>query len=37
MKAGASYLIVGRTITTSENPERTAKKIRDIAKQHRSK
>jgi len=28
--AGALYLIVGRTITLSENPVETAKKIRDI-------
>jgi len=31
LKAGASYLIVGRTITLSENPSETAKKIRDLA------
>ena len=31
LKAGASYLIVGRAITLSENPAETAKKIRDLA------
>jgi len=31
LKAGASYLIVGRTITLSENPAETAKEIRDLA------
>ncbi|MGC9345681.1 MAG: orotidine 5'-phosphate decarboxylase [Candidatus Bathyarchaeales archaeon] len=31
LKAGARYLIVGRTITLSENPAETAKKIRDLA------
>lgn len=31
LKAGASYLIVGRAITLSENPAETAKKIRDTA------
>jgi len=31
LKAGASYLIVGRTITLSENSAETAKKIRDLA------
>ena len=35
LKAGASYLIVGRTITLSENPAETAKKIRDLANQCR--
>ncbi len=33
LKAGASYLIVGRTITLSKKPGRTAEKIRDLAKQ----
>jgi orotidine-5'-phosphate decarboxylase len=32
IKAGASYLIVGRTIILSENPAETAKLIRDTAK-----
>ncbi|MEM3153468.1 MAG: orotidine 5'-phosphate decarboxylase [Candidatus Bathyarchaeia archaeon] len=32
LKAGASYLIVGRAITLSENPAETVKRIRDIAK-----
>jgi orotidine-5'-phosphate decarboxylase len=31
LKAGARYLIVGRTITLSENPAETAKRIRDLA------
>ncbi len=31
LKAGARYLIVGRTITLSENPGETAKRIRDLA------
>jgi len=31
LKAGARYLIVGRTIILSENPAETAKKIRDQA------
>jgi len=35
LKAGAHYLIVGRTITLSENPAETAKKIRDLANQCR--
>ena len=29
IKAGARYLIIGRTITLSENPAKTAKRIRD--------
>ena len=32
IEAGARYLIVGRTITLSENPAETAKRIRDAAK-----
>ena len=32
IKAGARYLIVGRTITLSENPAEKAKRIRDAAK-----
>lgn len=36
LEAGARYLIVGRTITLAENPTETAKKIRDLANQHRS-
>jgi orotidine-5'-phosphate decarboxylase len=32
IKAGARYLIVGRTITLSKNPAETAKRIRDTAK-----
>jgi len=32
IKAGARYLIVGRTIILSENPAETAKRIRDVAK-----
>ena len=32
LKAGARYLIVGRAITLSENPAKTARKIRDMAK-----
>jgi len=34
IKAGAHYLIVGRTITLSENPAETAKGIRDAAKRY---
>lgn len=33
LKAGAHYLIVGRTVTLSEDPGETAKKIRDQANQ----
>jgi orotidine-5'-phosphate decarboxylase len=33
LKAGARYLIVGRSIVLSENPGETAKKIRDSANQ----
>ncbi len=33
LKAGARYLIVGRTITLAENSAETAKKIRDLANQ----
>jgi orotidine-5'-phosphate decarboxylase len=32
MKAGATYLIVGRAITLSENPVETAERIRSMAK-----
>jgi len=32
LKAGARYLIVGRSITLSENPAESAKQIRDFAK-----
>jgi orotidine-5'-phosphate decarboxylase len=32
LTAGASYLIVGREITLSENPAATAKKTRDVAR-----
>ena len=35
LKPGATYLIVGRAITLSENPAETAKKIRDLANQCR--
>jgi orotidine-5'-phosphate decarboxylase len=35
LKSGASYLIVGRTITLSDNPKKTAKKIRDLAEKYR--
>jgi len=34
IKAGARYLIVGRTITLSENPAETAKRVRDAAKRY---
>ena len=33
IKAGADYLIVGRSITLAKNPAETTKKIRDIAEQ----
>jgi orotidine-5'-phosphate decarboxylase len=33
IKAGARYLIVGRTITLSVNPDETAKRVRDVARQ----
>jgi len=33
IKAGAHYLIVGRSITLAENPAETAKLVRDTAKQ----
>jgi orotidine-5'-phosphate decarboxylase len=32
VKAGARYLIVGREITLSEDPAKTAKKVRDLAR-----
>jgi len=32
IKAGARYLIVGRTVTLSENPAEAAKRIKDVAK-----
>ena len=32
MRAGARYLIVGRTITLAENPAENAKSIRDVAR-----
>ncbi len=32
IKAGARYLLVGRTITLSENPAETAKQIRNAAR-----
>jgi orotidine-5'-phosphate decarboxylase len=32
IKAGATYLIVGRAITLSENPAETAERIKDMAK-----
>ncbi|MDH5635103.1 MAG: orotidine 5'-phosphate decarboxylase [Candidatus Bathyarchaeota archaeon] len=35
IKAGARYLIVGRTVTLSENPAEAAKRIRDAAKRCR--
>jgi len=31
MKAGTRYLIVGRTITLAEQPEKAAKRVRDVA------
>jgi len=31
VKAGARYLIVGRTITSAEKPEKAAKRVRDVA------
>jgi len=33
IKAGASFLIVGRTIIFSENPAETTKKLRDLARE----
>ena len=33
IKAGADYLIIGRSITLAKNPAETAKKIRDVAEQ----
>ena len=35
LKAGARYLIVGRTITLAENPADTAKRIRYLANECR--
>jgi orotidine-5'-phosphate decarboxylase len=37
IKAGASFIIVGRTITLSKNPAETAKKLRDLAREAKNR